>query len=421
MNWASGYRVLRLFSSAVLDQMVLSGTNFAVALLLIRYSTDDDYGLYVLVQSAVLLLTTSQAAWLTGPLATLLPRLLADERVRTVTAVKTAQRRVLRLGALPLLIAPVIAWLIGLLTGLMAAVLAAGILACWAALRREYLRSVLLTYARPHTLLFADTMYAAALLGVAVVAVVFGKYVVIVAVCGVAIAGLAGAGAANRALVRDPGWQEGTTTLWPQLRSLGNWALLGSTIYWCLGQSYSYMLATRLNLKAVADVNAIRALMNPAIILTVGVVSLLTPTAARWYAQIGLRRLMRRLLLAMLAVGAAEVAYFVAVWFGRDWLVRNVFHKDIHDRDALLILWGGVAIMAVLRDILQCALMAMGRFRSLAWQVGISAAVAVLVMWYGIRWWGAAAVLIGQIVGEVINLAGIVWLLNRNLRDAPAS
>ena len=307
------------------------------------------------------------------------------------------------------------------LPGLIAWVVVVGIVACWAALRREYLRGALLMYSQPYTLLVADTLYAVTLITIVGAGIIGGKYVVVVAACGVAVAALVGGGAAHRALSSNPGWPAGPgAPIWSQMRNLGNWALLGSTIYWFLGQSYSYMLATRMNLKAVADVNAMRALMNPAIILTVGVVSLLTPMAARWYVQMGLRRLVRRLILLILVVGGAEVAYFIVVWFGRDWLVHNVFHKVIQDRDHLLILWGGVAIISLLRDILQCALMAMGKFRSLAWQVGISAAVAVLLMWYGVRWWGAAAVLIGQIVGEVINLIGIILLLRHSLRQPDA-
>jgi O-antigen/teichoic acid export membrane protein len=404
------------FSSAVLDQMVLSGTNFVVSLLLIRYSTDQDYGLYVLVQSAVLLLTTCQTAWLTGPLATLTPRLSPEQRVHTITSVKRVQRRTLMLGAIVLLTLPALGYVTGLLSGLLAAVIAVGIVASWAALRREYLRGLLLMYSRPHTLLFADAAYAGVLGAVVTTAVVLGRYIVVVAACAVAIAGMIGAGVANRSLARDPGWREGESpSIWLELRRMGNWALLGSTIYWFLGQSYSYTLATRLDLKAVADVNAVRALVNPTIILTIGVVSLLTPTAARWYAQIGLQKLLRQLILLMLAVGLVEIAYFVAVWVCRDWLVQNLFHKHIQNRDELLMLWGGVAIMSLLRDVLQCALTAMGKFKSLAWQVGVGAAVALLLMWYGTSWWGAAAVLIGQIAGEVINLAGIVISIRKHV------
>jgi O-antigen/teichoic acid export membrane protein len=249
-----------------------------------------------------------------------------------------------------------------------------------------------------------------------------GNQVVLGATCALVIAAWAGAAAAHRSVATDPGWTEGgAVSNWPDIRRLGFWSLLGSSIYWFLGQSYSYMLATRLDLTAVADVNATRLLLMPAIVLTIGVSSLLAPTASTWYAQVGVHRLVRRLLMFLLVVGLLEGIYFVVVWSGRDWLVTSVLHKHIQDRDRLLLLWGCVAIIALLRDVLQCALIAMGHLKSLAAQVGISAAIALLLMWYGLAWWGAAAVLIGQIVGELVNLAGIVLLLRKLMRTASVS
>ena len=60
-------RLLRLFSSAVIDQALLSATNFAVGLLLIRYTSDADYGQYVLAFNALLLITSFQGALIGGP------------------------------------------------------------------------------------------------------------------------------------------------------------------------------------------------------------------------------------------------------------------------------------------------------------------------------------------------------------------
>jgi hypothetical protein len=120
----------------------------------------------------------------------------------------------------------------------------------------------------------------------------------------------------------------------------------------------------------------------------------------------------------VLAIGALELGYFLVVWFMRDWIMVNVLHKHIDGADRLLILWAGVALVAVFRDLLQCALIAMGKLQSLAGLVGVSALAAVLTMWFGITWWGAAAVLIGQIVGELINLAGIVHMLRKSMRHA---
>jgi O-antigen/teichoic acid export membrane protein len=422
MNLSFGHSTVRLFSSAIFDQVVLSATNFLVGFVLIRYASDHDYALYVLVQSTMLLALTIHNSYLTGPLTILAPGLPAEERWRTVGAVKRVQRRWLRLGSLPLLLVPLVGYLSGLLTGLLASVIAAGIFAVWAALRREFLRSVLLMYSRPHTLLGVDAVYAATLLAGVAAALFIGKDVVVGATCALVIAAWAGGAAAHRSLAINPGWQEGhETTIWPRIRGLGFWSVLGASIYWVLGQSYSYLLASSLGLTAVADVNATRLFLMPAFVLTMGVASLLGPTAANWYAQIGVHRLVRRLLFFLVAVGILELTYFVIIWFARDWLVVDVLHKQIHDRDRLLILWGGVAAVGLFRDVLQCALLAMGRLKSLAWLVGVSAAVAVLLMWYGVSWWGAPAVLIGQIVGEAINLAGIIYLLRRNMRQAGAS
>jgi O-antigen/teichoic acid export membrane protein len=419
MNLSFGGRAVRLFSSAIFDQVVLSATNFLVGFVLIRYAGDHDYALYVLVQSAMLLALTVHNSYLSGPLAIVTPSLPADERWRTIGSVKRVQRRVLRTALLPLLAIPLLGYVSGLLTGLLAAVIAAGILAVWTALRREYLRSVLLMYSRPHTLLRVDAVYATILLLGVAAALLIGKAVVVGATCALVLAAWAGGAAANRSLALDPGWQEaGTVTIWPRIRSLGFWSVLGASIYWVLGQSYSYFLASSLGLTAVADVNATRLLLMPAFVLTIGVASLLGPTAATWYAQVGIHRLVGRLLIFLGVVGLLELTYFVIIWVGRDWLVVDVLHKHIHDRDRLLILWAGVAVVGLFRDVLQCALTAMGRLQSLAWLVGVSAAVAVLLMWYGVAWWGAPAVLIGQIVGELINLAGIIFLLRRSMRRA---
>jgi O-antigen/teichoic acid export membrane protein len=420
MKLSFGRSALPLFSAAIVDQVVLSATNFLIGILLIRYASDHDYALYVLVQSALLLLISVHNSWLTGPLVILTPGLSPDERWQTIGSVKRIQRRFLRLIALPLLVLPLVGYTTHLLGGVLAAVIATGILAGWAALRREYLRTVLLMYSRPHALLGADSVYAVSLLLGVVLVLFFGKSIIIGAVGALVVAAWAGAAAAHRALAIGREWQEDmAVSIWPRIRNLGFWSLLGASTYWFLGQSYSYMLATRLDLAAVADANATRLVLMPAMILTIGVASLLTPSAANWYAQIGIHRLVRRLLMFLLAVGLLEAAYYFCVWVGRDWLFVDVLHKHIQGRDHLLLLWAGVGIVALFRDVLQCALIAMGQLKSLAWQVGISTAVALPIMWFGIAWWGVAAALFGQIVGELINLAAIILLLRKNMRNPP--
>ena len=409
-------RRVRLVSSAVLDQAILSATNFVVGFLLIRYTTDQDYGLYVLVQSALMLVVTVHNAWLTGPVVITVPKLSTPVRRDTISAIKLEQRRWVARIALPLLLIPLCAYFLGYLPATLAFVVAFGIVAGWTALRREYLRSVLLIYSRPQSLLGADIAYALTLLLGAGVALMIGHHVVVFATVALIIAACVGAFAADRSLSQKPGWGVAqAVSIWPDIRRLGFWSMIGAGIYWFLGQSYTYMLATRLDLHAVADVGATRLLVNPTFILTMGVVSLLNPSAARWYNELGARRMVRRLLAIVLLLGGGELLFLLVVWFCRDWIIDDVLHKQIHDRNLLLLLWAGVALMSVVRDVLQCSLIAMGQLKTLAWQVGISAVIALAVMWWGMPVWGAAAALIGQIIGEAVNLGGIIYALQRSL------
>jgi O-antigen/teichoic acid export membrane protein len=423
MNRSFGRGALPLFSAAIADQVLLSGTNFVVGFLIIRYATDHDYAMYVLVQSAILLGVTLHNSWLTGPLAILTPRMGPDERWRTIGSVMQVQRRILRLIALPLLLLPLAGYLWGVLSGLLALVTAIGILAGWASLRREYLRSVLLIYSRTQSLLGADSVFAGALLLGILVTLLTIKPAIIGASLALMLAFMAGAAAGHRSLAITPGWKEpGEVTIWPRIRGLGFWALIGASTYWFLGQSFNFVLAHRIDLRAVADINAARLMLMPAMVLTVGLTSLLTPSAVQWYVEIGLQGLVRRLLKFLLVVGCLQVLYFICVWSIRDWLFADVLHKTIQDRERLLLLWAALALVALLREVVQCALIAMGRYKSLAWQVGIGTAVAMPLMWFGIAWWGLAAALIGQIVGELIYLAGIALSLRMAMkRDASRS
>jgi O-antigen/teichoic acid export membrane protein len=409
--------VLRLFSTAVIDQVMLSGTNLLVGLVLIRFTSDFDYGLYVLVQSALLLLASAQGAWIAQPLSVVAPQKPPEERRALIGAITGSLGRIVGRVAPALLVLPAAAYLVGLCSGPIAWVLACGIVAGWGALRRDYLRNILLIYSKPHELLRADALYVGVLAGGVLWASFGTSHAIVWATLALAAAAWAGTAGAYRALGKDPGWVEGdTAAAWSEVHRFGLWSLVGGVIYWLFGQSYSYVLASRLDLKAVTDVNASRLLLMPAFVLSIGIQGLLSPTAARWNAELGFGPLMKRLLGILLFIGCLDLLYFAVVWMLRNWLTGDLLHKDIGNRDHLLLLWAAVALIGLMRDVLQCSLVALGRFRSMASQVGLSAVVALALMWFGTAWWGSEAVLIGQIAGELVNLAGIVLLLREHGR-----
>jgi O-antigen/teichoic acid export membrane protein len=73
-------------------------------------------------------------------------------------------------------------------------------------------------------------------------------------------------------------------------------------------------------------------------------------------------------------------------------------------------------LINLVRDVYQNALLARERFKSLAALVGVSAAVSVTGMWFGIDRFGTAGVLIGMIGGELAYLFGVGYLLFKERR-----
>jgi O-antigen/teichoic acid export membrane protein len=404
-------KTVHTFGTGVVDQVLLSGANFLVGFAMIRFTSDVDYGQFVLVQSAVLLLTSAQSAWL-APLCTIIPSRPPAVRQVMFGAVEASQSRFLRILVLIAAPIPVIGYLVGAWTGVLALLGEGAILAAWAALQREYLRNVLVIHGRPQSMLLADVVYAVVLMALIAVAVFAAQSHALWAVGALIVAAWAGGKAAYRSYARDPGWVSGDAKpYWREMRPLAVWSATGAVTYWFLAQSYNYVLATRLDFTAVIDVNAARLVMVPVIVFTMGINNLLLPVAANWLAEFGLHRLMRRLAWLTLGIVALDSIYFAVAWVFRGWLISEVLHKTIGDRDRLLIMWGCVALIFLFREVLQAALFALKRVKSMAWLIAFSAVVSVLTTWFGISWWGAVAALYGQVAGECVNLAGLSVLL----------
>ena len=154
---------LRLFSSAIADQALLSLANFIAGVLMLRRVSDADYGLYVLVTSALLLVTGMQIALISCPMAVMAAKKEASDRLGM--AVDLLRRQyVVWLPSVPvsLLVCGTFCW-----QGHSYAGTAGIIVTCVALLTvaREHLRQMLLLYTMPGLLLTTDAVYAVVLLG----------------------------------------------------------------------------------------------------------------------------------------------------------------------------------------------------------------------------------------------------------------
>lgn len=425
-------RALHLFGLSVVSQMVLSLTSFVAGVLLIRYTSDHDYGYYVLAQSGVLLALTVCGAWVSGPLSVLAPKRAEPRRRAMLGRVEMDARRML------ILIAPV-----GLAITLGAGgfhlvgveefwiMMAAG-LAMMMVMYREVLKTTLLIESDMKAVFRSDMAYAVGLLLMVGLACTHHVPAGPTAVLGFALGATLAAAIAYHAVTRQHGGWVRTPdpeslgkTPWEEMRPLAIWSTLGATIYWLFGQGYNSVLAIKLDAAAVAAVAAVRLLMMPTYVLTMGVQSLMLPTAARWLHEHGLGLVVRRLLLAIAVLMVMNLCYFAVLWLWRDWITDHVLKKTIPQRDTMILLWLTISVLFLVRDLLQNALLALGAFRPLAVLSAVGATAALGTMWIAIDHVGMIGALYGLIVGEAVNLVGLVGMLwlafARQARPRPAS
>ena len=415
-----GSPALRLFSTAVIDQALLSAANFTVGILMIRYGPGQEYGYYVLAFSTIQLLVSAQGAWMSGPLAVVAPKRTEDERRRMVGALESSQRGFVRRWSLAAAPLPLLGAWIQLWPWHDAWIACATVIAGWMTLRREYMRSVLLIYNRPNSVLALDSLYVAALVCLALVAALAIPAAGAGAILGLGIAAALGSWHGRRTFGRVTGWQEGSADgVWRDLRPLATWGTLSAMIYWVYTQSYNFVLAGRLDLSAVVDVNAARLMLMPITLLSVGVGGLLVPNAAGWLHHEGLPRLVRRLWGFCAGLVMLALIYIAFIWWCHDWIAREVMREAIGSLQLLLLLWSVLLLTAMVRDVFQAALLALQRFREMAAFTGLAAASALAAMLVLIPKFGAPGALAGMMVGEAISLLGVVLLLWQSYRRLP--
>lgn len=414
-------KLMRLFSSAVLDQAMLSAVSLLVGLVLIRRCSEEQYGYYVLALNALLLFGSLQGAFFAPPLINRMAGLDAQGRRDVVGGLYRSQQQILRRGALGAVAVAAAAWMSGLATAqvavLMAAVAATGVLT----LNREYFRMTLQAYHRPTDVLKADSVYALLLL-LGGFAATFTPLPALATVCGLGLAAIAGGSLLARTLRRSEPWNpQGEPDILQQIARLGLWSTAGAGVHWAFSQGYSYLVAATLDVSAVAAIAATRLLMMPVNLLSSGLSAQMLPMASGWLQQHSAATVLRRLMLFATLVAAVALAYFAVLWLCRNWVFEHLLRKSFAQRDPLLLLWGAAFLLMTVRDQLIYVLVARSRFRQLTGTTLASALLSLAASYFAMRALGQIGAPLGVLVGELVSVAGVLALSLREVERPVAA
>jgi len=399
-----------MLGSAVLSQALLSAASLLVGLLLIRHTSDLQYGSYILASSAVLLLISLHGSFINPALVNRLTPLQAEGRGALVGGLFREQLRGLLINTLLAFGISAFLWYVGVLDAHSGPLVLATIAAGFAILQRNYFRMVLAAYRRQHDVLLTDICYAVLLLIGTLLAVKMSLPATATMIVMGLAAGVSGWLAA-RALWRQQPWDfRGAPGILRSIAPLAALSTVGAAIHWTFSQGYMYVAAGMLDVTAVAALAATRLLMMPVNLLSSGIASLMLPLTAGWLQKEGSAFAFRRL--GIFAAGIAFIAlcYFAVLWFTRDWIFASVLKKQFADSDRLLALWSVAFLIMVVRDQLIYLLVAVERFRQLTSLALGSAVLSLFAGYVGMTQFGVLGAPLGVLVGEVISVTGIVIL-----------
>lgn len=402
--------------STVLSQALLSGGNFLVSFLLIRRQSEAQYGYFVLANVTLLLLASLQSAFFQPSLWVGLEREDAAGRAGLVGALVHDRRRVslaANIAAAALLLA---AWASGWVPGEIALIGASAILAAFATLQREFFRGLLLARHRAVDVLHGDLLFVLCFVPGAWLAT-YAPFSTATAIAAVGVAAAASGWWLSRLAWRREPWRtQAPGSRLREIFSQGAWSVFGAAMHWSFSQGYTYLVASLVDVRAVAALAATRLLLMPVNLLSNGVGQAMMPLSARWHEKAGPRVVFQRLLLQCAALATVIVFYAGAIWWLRDFVFLDLLHKDFADRDTLLALWCVVFLMMAMRDQLGQMMIVRSRLRRLAKLTTVSAIAALASIVIAIPRFGPAGAPLGVLIGEAINVAGLfvlAWIESR--------
>lgn len=397
----------RFISSAVISQVLISAASFVIGLILIRHTSDLQYGYYALASGAILLLTSLQNAFFNPPLAIRLTKLDAVRRRELVGGLYREQRRVApALGAIGIVVA-LLLWFFGVLDADTGPLVLVTVVAAVVVLHREYFRMVLFAHRSPHDVLRVDIVYVTLLVSGVLLATFTARPAVFAIVTLTFAALVAGILLSRTQRQREPWNIDGAPGILRDIAPLAAWSVSGAAIHWSFSQGYMYVVAGTLDIGAVAALAATRLLLMPVNLLSTGIGPLMLPLTSGWLNEHNPGFVLRRLALMAAALATATVCYFAVLWELRDWIFAVLLKKQFAQGDTLLILWTLTFLVMAVRGQLAWLLAAQGRFRFLTTLTAVSASIGLAASYFGMLQFGVAGAVAGILVGEIIGATGI--------------
>ncbi|MDQ3986393.1 MAG: hypothetical protein M3280_07845 [Actinomycetota bacterium] len=337
-----------LASLSVLDQALVSGTNFAVHLLLARWLPPGEFGLFALIFSTFVIVAGFHEALVLEPMSVFGPSKYREDLMGYLTSLLRLQAR---FGVVPIcsiLLAAGASWVAGWqATG--AALLGIGIafplMLVFLTLRRYfYLLS------RPGTALSGGLLYLGATvttLGLLAASSVVSPFMAFVALAMGSVVGsllLALRAQRTRPDASSREWKQVPRDHW----IFGRWLVVSSALFIASTQAQLFLAAGFLGLRAAGAFRAMQTLVLPFVQIVTAIGSLGLPVLSRDFGRGQLGAVRKKGMTIGLTLIAGAIAYEIALLVFRQPLEQLVYGGKFADFTWLLPVLGLLGILVAL-------------------------------------------------------------------------
>ncbi|WP_426958446.1 lipopolysaccharide biosynthesis protein [Muricoccus radiodurans] len=399
-------------AAGLLDQVLVSLANLAVGLLVLRYGTKAEFGLYGLAYTAIVVATSFSSSLFGMPMTVSYYKVAAEERAAYAGALFEGQ------AVLSLLLCGVV-FALALAGGEVALggspeqqAWALALLCCPLAMAQGLVRTHRFLVQQGLVALGLSALHAAAWAGLTGLFIMQGAAAHLAALGGY---GLACGVVALLGLIRSGLVAVGPARVVQAVRSVweqGRWAMGGVAVGSLQNSAHLYLLAWLTSVEAVAEVNAGRMLISPIGMVLIGMNRGMLPMMAKLFAegrQGALRRLAAGALLFLLLL---TVVYLAALFVSWDLLLALVLRGKYEHVGALVLAWAAVVTVQAVNLILSAQVQVEGDFRSLT-LLSLYTAIPMLIVAVPAIWWGGG---MGGLLALVAGQAALTALLVRLLR-----
>jgi O-antigen/teichoic acid export membrane protein len=404
-RWAS------LSSVSIVDQGLISGSNFLVSVLLARWLVPEEYGYYGIAYSIFLLLVWLHSALILEPLTVFGTSRYLDG----IAAYFRVNLRLNTVLALALSVILIIGAVVANATGaalfhpLLALALSLPFIFLYWLYRRECY-----VLRRPSLALYGSLTYATvSLVGVILLRsaglISAGTALILLGVASllssVVVGGLLLRGSTEERPSKVLGWHEVLGTHW----FYGRWVIATGVVYWLVNLMYVPLVGLLLGADKAGLIKAFQNLFLPVEHILTALGLLVLPRLSISAARVSSKRVLR--LAGFLSLGAALGAtlYSLLVSSVAHLIVTRLYQQALYERyTSLAYLFGLVAVLAAARFGFANGLRAIQKPQAYFYSNAAGAVMSLTLGIFLVRRWDVVGAVFGQLLSTLVSVLVLV-------------